>query len=221
MGKLRRKRSVREERFTVLILCQGERTEPDYFRRLIQKYRIPGVTVQSDPLDPANLVKKAIRLNVDRTFNAVFVVVDKDEFKPINLREANRRCKAASKPSSLKRGGGVEFRLVVSIPCFEAWLNTHNKPVRAPSTTRLMQQQAVENELVDPRKKKRLSENFPLDRWESAQDNVAEVDYGEFEPEAGTSVGRLVRYLVEVVNSQFDNRTKQLMISNNEKLKAS
>ncbi|AZA11001.1 RloB family protein [Corynebacterium gerontici] len=215
MGKLRRSRRVREERFTVLLLCQGVRTEHDYFRRLVSDKRIPGVRVQSDPLDPARLVHKAIQLNRDETYDAVFVIVDKDEFLPENLREARRKCEAASKPASKKGVGGVQYRLVVTIPCFEAWLTAHVEEVRSPYTVQQVQRKAAELRLVDARKKKYLAEDFPLHNWQIARRNLPEVSYGQFDLSAGTSVGHLVWYLQEVVHSNLDNRAKVEKIDEN------
>lgn len=56
----KRKRGQRDRRPRVLIVCEGEKTEPYYFKDLAHHYRLSGVKVLgASGLDPKKLVEKA------------------------------------------------------------------------------------------------------------------------------------------------------------------
>lgn len=109
----RRRRPFREPRTRILVLCCGKRTEPEYFKGLVQHVRNPSVTVKvkSGISDPAGLVEQAkARLGAD-DFDQVWCVVDVDEFDIDRAVEGS--------------GSVAGVRLAVSNPCFDLWLLLH------------------------------------------------------------------------------------------------
>jgi hypothetical protein len=110
----RRRRPTRPPARTILVVCGGTRTEPDYLDGMRREHRRPSlrIVVQGKGLDPKGLVEYARSLarRAPGEFDEVWCVVDLDEFD-LTAAEAT----AAS--------AGV--RLAVSNPCFELWLLLH------------------------------------------------------------------------------------------------
>jgi len=126
--KARRSDSFRRKRANIvpyeriLIACEGEKTEPKYFKKLCQRFGLnPRNVVIADKrhgLDPMSLVKYALDENTkDHDFDHVFIVFDQDKHKTyhaaIDMIIAPRKKK---KPS---------LHPITSIPCFEIWLLLH------------------------------------------------------------------------------------------------
>jgi len=95
-GKAQYKRRVNrfEPRIRFLIVCEGKKTEPNYFK----KFPIPPdsvVEVEGIGANTDRLVREAIRLKSMNKYHQVWVVFDRDSFTPehfnnaINLAEAN------------------------------------------------------------------------------------------------------------------------------------
>ncbi len=73
-----RKGAFKEPNATILIVCEGENTEPDYFRR----FRVANATVEvvGTGFNTVSLVKRAIELNRQDRYDQVWCVFDKDDF---------------------------------------------------------------------------------------------------------------------------------------------
>lgn len=73
-----RKGPYKEPNATILIVCEGENTEPDYFRR----FRVASATVEvvGTGYNTVSLVKRAIELNRQERYDQVWCVFDKDDF---------------------------------------------------------------------------------------------------------------------------------------------
>ena len=111
-------RSVRDrdeyERF--LIVCEGEKTEPNYFR----KFRVPReiISVQGTGYNTVSLVRKAIELrdaareNAD-AYDQVWCVFDRDSFQPNDCRQAFQLAERA------------KVRVAFSNQAFEIWYLLH------------------------------------------------------------------------------------------------
>lgn len=116
-----RRRAFREPRLRLLVVCGGERTEPDYFRGLKTEVRNPAVhvRVKARGAAPAELVRYARSLapiGADE-FDEVWCVVDRDEF---------------AIQSAAARAADLDVQLAVSNPCFELWLLLHHQDCTAP-----------------------------------------------------------------------------------------
>jgi hypothetical protein len=99
----------------VLVICGGQRTEPDYFRGLARA-RGARLKIKTKVDAPDNLVRYAASVFTRDEFDGVWCVVDTDSFDIQAARAAAER---------------LEVGLVVSEPCFELWLLLHFDAHRA------------------------------------------------------------------------------------------
>lgn len=115
---IKRLTGIRELRDRILIVCEGEKTEPNYFR----KFPINKVVVEVDIKGPGyntdSLVQEAIRLqeeaNVRKTpFNQTWCVFDKDDHHPHNFNRA------------ITIAGNNKIRVAYSNEAFELWYILH------------------------------------------------------------------------------------------------
>lgn len=126
----RRKEATREPYDRVLIVTEGTKTEPSYFRALVAHYRLNTANVAVVPSergsDPGTVVETAVSVqNAERaqgdSYDRVYCVFDRDGHA--NFDAASERAM-----------GEDGFRLARSWPCFEYWLLLHFKFTRAPFT---------------------------------------------------------------------------------------
>jgi len=105
-----------------LIVCEGSKTEPDYFESLKKAFRLTTVDVKVvyDKPDPKSVVKRAEELREKRKissfaqYDQIWCVIDVEAPQPHpTLDEAYDRAQ--------KRG----FNLALSNPCFEFWFLLH------------------------------------------------------------------------------------------------
>ncbi|MEF8770988.1 RloB family protein [Candidatus Accumulibacter contiguus] len=130
-AELNRRRSVRASYDKVLIVCEGEKTEPLYFRELIDYYKIHSANVRVScdcGSDPVSVVNHGIELyeHEKRTgsgpFDSVYFVFDRDAHP--NYQQATERL------NNLKHQ--KPFFSANSVPCFEYWLLLHFTYTTAP-----------------------------------------------------------------------------------------
>jgi hypothetical protein len=114
----RRGPPTREPYDTVLIVCEGEKTEPNYFNGLITTYRLSSANVRiaSPGAAPRTVVEHAKeRL---KEFQGVYCVFDGDTDQ---VEAAVREIRMSSE------GKAGQWHAIVSTPCFEVWLGLHFK----------------------------------------------------------------------------------------------
>lgn len=115
----------------ILIVCEGGKTEPNYFNELILHYKLPSVNVVIDGecgSDPVSVVKHGLDLYSkqkkfnNRAYDKVFLVFDRDQY---HLQ--TQGCKYQSALSSIqdKKQPKDVFIAINSVPCFELWLLLH------------------------------------------------------------------------------------------------
>lgn len=117
----------------VLIVCEGSKTEPNYFQELIDHHEINTANVRVDGTcgsDPMSVVNHAIQLYREEkdkgdSYDRVYCVIDRDAHERFD--EAVSKL-AAQKPTDV-------FYATVSIPCFEYWLLLHFFYTRAAFTS--------------------------------------------------------------------------------------
>lgn len=123
---LRRRGPKREPYDRVLIVCEGEKTEPNYFRELCSYYKLSVANVVvtpaegSSPITVVRFSKTRQRLEKKQgeQYDRIYCVFDRDEHT--TFRAA---CEQAATNG---------FRLATSIPCFEYWLLLHFEATNAP-----------------------------------------------------------------------------------------
>lgn len=116
-----------------LIVCEGSKTEPNYFKGLRKSIRLTGLEVEvadndlgSDPVSVVNKAKNLfMKSRKDDPFDAVFCVFDRDTHETYDRAVGMIRdlqCARAPKP----------FYSIDSDPCFEYWILLHYDCIRRP-----------------------------------------------------------------------------------------
>lgn len=153
-------RSSRLVRRTVLLVTNGGRTEKTYLEGL--RRRVPrdaGLAIEvicQDGKEPGTILRNLVRGETDLgAYDETWIVVDHDG---TDRRDFLVRCEKASKNS----GGGVAG--VVSVPCFEVWLNAHYEQVQNYRDQKDAQRHYERLTGLSGRNAKDLPKDFPFDR---------------------------------------------------------
>lgn len=128
--KLERRKAKRDAYDKVLIVCEGGKTEPNYFNELVDYYKINSANVAIDGScgsSPMSVYERAhvlyqAEVTKGDSFDRVYCVFDKDSHD--SYEEALRNI-ASEKPEAT-------FYATISIPCFEYWLLLHFKYTTKP-----------------------------------------------------------------------------------------
>ena len=122
-----RRGAKREPYDRVLIVCEGKRTEPLYFRELADHYRLGtvNIVVVGSGSDPHTVVREAKQLRQrerreGEQYDTVYCIFDHDEHAAFD---------GASNDASASG-----LKLARSWPCFEFWLLLHFGYSRRPHT---------------------------------------------------------------------------------------
>lgn len=120
-SSLTRKQGTREVKQSFLIVCEGVRTEPDYFKA----FRMTTATVKAigQAMNTVSLVNKAISireadLKKKREYDQCWVAFDKDDFPAKDFNQAIALAK--------KNG----FQVAYSNQAFEYWFLLHFNPYK-------------------------------------------------------------------------------------------
>lgn len=120
---LKRRKVRRAPYAKVMIVCEGEKTEPHYFNGLKDHYELNSANVEicgdcgSDPLSIFNYARQRYREEKDAgdAFDKVFCVFDQDAHTNYTASlDAIRR----ATPKNV-------YAAITSVPCFEYWLLLH------------------------------------------------------------------------------------------------
>jgi hypothetical protein len=103
--------NVREPRKTFLIVCEGEKTEPQYFR----SFRVPTKTIKvvGTGYNTRSLVEWAIELQGKQDYDQVWCVFDRDSFSVSNFNDALTLAEAEN------------IKVAYSNEAFELWYLLH------------------------------------------------------------------------------------------------
>jgi RloB-like protein len=116
---LERRQPKRSSYDRVLIVCEGSKTEPNYFRELVDHLRLNTANIEidgdSDPSPKSVVAHAKRRYQQEEDFDRVFCVFDKDEHS--TYQQAVRDL-AAEEVADV-------FTAITSVPCFEYWLLLH------------------------------------------------------------------------------------------------
>ena len=185
----------------MLIVCEGEKTEPSYFSDLLAHYRLSmaNIEIVGSGADPGTVVKQAKKrrwkeIRHGEKYDRVYCVFDRDEHATFD-----KACEEAT------ASGITPIR---SWPCFEFWLVLHFRYSRQPygrSGGRSAAQNCVEElrqHLPGYAKAKRGVFGRLEDSLEQAKVNAAlaltdAVETAAFNP--STEIHLLVEYLQSLV----------------------
>jgi hypothetical protein len=140
---LRRRAAVRQAFERLLIVCEGEKTEPQYLNEIRQDLRLATAHVQVQPghfgTAPLQVAQYAEHLFLHgsrahgieaRAFDRVLVVFDRDEHR--TYHQALDKVAALDGRLTNDEKQRIPVQAVVSVPCFELWLLLHFEDVQAP-----------------------------------------------------------------------------------------
>jgi hypothetical protein len=119
---LKRKEKNKAPYDRVLVVCEGAKTEPNYFKEMRNAYRLSTANIKicgkECGSDPLSVVTYAIeKFREDRDYDRVYCVIDRDKHTTFDA--------AIDKLLQTKLGKGISFTAITSIPCFEIWLLLH------------------------------------------------------------------------------------------------
>lgn len=182
------------KRRSVLLVCEGEGTEPDYFRTLRKQYRLKSFTLEFlFPGGPTSIAQEAV--NKKHRYDYVWAVFDRDEHS--GYHQAIRRCQGA--------GVGVAY----SNPCFELWLILHVTEMDRLLNRHAMQSLCREHIQYPPNENKRPDYYWLMQerRVETAKERAAaqlkkRFEEGAVQGNPSTTVGELTKWLRQLEISQ-------------------
>jgi hypothetical protein len=112
-GYSTRKVNTREVKQRFLIVCEGEKTEPNYFN----SFRVPRKVLQIDVKgvgeNPSKLVESAKKYNSLEDYDQVWCVFDRDNWPPQDFNNA------------LQNAEHQNFKVAYSNEAFELWYVLH------------------------------------------------------------------------------------------------
>ena len=129
---LRRKSAKRPAYDRLLIVCEGSKTEPNYFEEIRQDARISSAHITVLPsaggTAPINVVESAItEFQKTRAYERVYAVFDRDD----HASYANAIAKAQATRLTNDEKKDITFEAAVSVPSFELWFLLHFADVKA------------------------------------------------------------------------------------------
>ncbi len=134
-----RRKAFKEPRKSILIVCEGEKTEPIYFNALKKRLgmAIVDVEVVGEGAAPITVINRAIELREDRkeiakkmksltkaVYEVIYCVIDVEAPTP---HESLAR--------AVNKAESNNFEVVLSNPCFEYWYILHFRKKSAPFHT--------------------------------------------------------------------------------------
>ncbi|MBA4319228.1 MAG: hypothetical protein C0412_12575 [Flavobacterium sp.] len=134
----KRKEKIREVRVYFLIVCEGEKTEPNYFKSFKTNVRSFVYTIDTlgEGSNTKDLVKRTIKArdNSSQKYDSVWAVFDRDSFSPNNFNDAIQ----LAENNDIKVGWSNE--------AFELWYLLHFQ-YRNTSMSRDDFKKAIEDEI--------------------------------------------------------------------------
>jgi hypothetical protein len=106
-----RRVNIREIKQRFLIVCEGEKTEPNYFR----SFRVPKVVIDIQGLgkNPSSLVEEARELQDQEDYDQIWCVFDRDSWTEADFN------------SAIKDAQAEGFKVAYSNESFELWYILH------------------------------------------------------------------------------------------------
>jgi len=141
--QLQRKLGRRAPYDRILIVSEGSKTEPNYFKEIRAAYRLHTANVEVSHSEfgtsPVQVVQYAQALfeqgnrlkNIQpRAFEQVYAVFDRDDHD--SYFDALRQAEALDGKLKNDAKRPIRFQAIASVPSFELWLLLHYEDVQAP-----------------------------------------------------------------------------------------
>lgn len=139
--QLERKQNRRASYDRMLIVSEGSRTEPNYFKEIRAEYRLHSANVEVQPgvlgTEPIQVVEYARELFESgdphkgirpRVFEQVYAVFDRDDHRTFHDALARAKELNGKLKNDLKRP--IKFAAIPSRPSFEFWLLLHFEDIK-------------------------------------------------------------------------------------------
>lgn len=121
--RVKRGRPRRSGKPRILILCEGTRTEPNYFEGLKRSKSLTSVVVRalrSGQVGPDGLLKRVREeLKEDPGWDEVYCVLDHDG-RDVKINVFEKKLATLDRQTN-----SCDIKMVLSRPCFEFWLLLH------------------------------------------------------------------------------------------------
>lgn len=132
--RLERKQGTRAPYPLLLIVCEGEQTEPNYFEEIRQTWRIPALNWAILPSElgtgPEKVVEYAERkARQDGRWEEVYCVFDRDEHQHFADAISKTQTISGKLKTKGREGVPISFTAISSDPCFELWYLIHFQPI--------------------------------------------------------------------------------------------
>lgn len=124
----RRREPQIEPRESLLLVCEGEKTEPNYFRFLRERLRLASVEVEIDRESggaPISVVDRAIELRERRERNASSSTVQAEYDMVYCIMDVEAPLPHPSLDQAIDKAKGNGLVVILSNPCFEYWYLLH------------------------------------------------------------------------------------------------
>ena len=169
-------------------MTNGEVTELCYLEWLRDKVNGPhekySVTVKDISGDPLRVLSKVPTKNYDQ----VWLVVDRDDHSPEKMQGFIKDCQSRN------------ITAVVSVPCFEVWLNAHYERVRKYQNQKDAQRHYRQLSGVLEKDEKTIPQDFPFEEYEKACGNAHLTgNYNPMPNELAESPATPMPYLLQAV----------------------
>jgi len=198
-SELTRRKARREPYAKVLIVCEGEKTEPNYFNGLRDCYGLNSANVEvcgdcgTDPIGIVKYAKRRYKEERDAgdAFDRVYCVFDKDSHHSYNNAKESIR---TAKPKNV-------YFAITSVPCFEYWLLLHfddtTKPFRRCEDVITV----LKNHMPGYNKGQRDTFSFLINKLDAAKKNAHKAIQAATSGDTDnptTQVHELVEYLQNI-----------------------
>jgi len=131
-ASLKRKGAKRKSYDRVLIVCEGEKTEPHYLREVQKALSLSATNFrivdckEAGGTAPQTIVEAAIaQFAADRDYDRVYCVIDRDGHTTFDAAVDRVRSKKLRKGPEAATPGFATFEVIRSLPCFEFWILLH------------------------------------------------------------------------------------------------
>ena len=192
-----RRRRGSGTRFTskpILLFVQGKCTEKDYFTLLRDRLSLKSLTIKVESQSPEILIdrtKTTISREDDAPFSAIYYVVDVDDTSDKQFNQAFKAAKDAANCCE------TEYHFVVSHESFEAWLLAHVEDIRNKNYSRITMGKKLRD--LKMLNGKRVSDNFPVEDYEQAVEQVTHCAFDEVNRETtSTAMPHLITELIKL-----------------------
>ncbi|HUT01800.1 MAG TPA: RloB family protein [Phycisphaerae bacterium] len=203
-----RRRPRIQPREVVLIVCEGEKTEPNYFRRLRQVLRLTSadVVVIPEGAAPITVVEKSLDLQAERQRDVRNGLEPCDYDQIWCVFDVEQPGQNPSLAPALAKARANKVNVALSNPCFEYWLLLHFERVGRAFTSCRVAIRALRRHVPRYQKGDEVSEEL-LEQRSAAAENAAHIDRTQWWSETdrvvcnpSTEVYKLVGVLEEMAS---------------------